>query len=346
MTVYASFDVSDKACAVHVVEPDGREVWRGVCATDPEEMAKALRRHARGLVRVVMETGPLAVYLYHELVERGVPVVCICARHAKKALSAMNHKSDPNDALMLAHLSRTGFFKPVHIKKDATYMARASLKILDLLGGQFVALRNQLRGSLKQFGLRLGVVTTIAKLHERLGHLFKQRPDLQPVMAPLIAMIDVLSAEIKKLKRMLGAMAGDDPVTQRLMSVPGVGPITALTYKTSVEDPDRFRRGKDAAAFFGLVPRRDQSGKRDFMGRITKAGDPLGRSALYEAANSLISRVKQSSPLRDWGLMLATKVGAKRARVAVARKLAILLHRLWQSQTSFDATCGTQICAA
>lgn len=346
MITYASFDVSDKVCAVQVVEPDGREVWRGVCATDPEEMARVLRRHAPGLVRVVMETGPLAVYLYHELVERGVPVVCICARHAKKALSAMTHKSDPNDALMLAHLSRTGFFKPVHIKKDATYMARASLKILVLLNGQCVAARNQLRGSLKQFGLRLGRATTLVKLHERLGHLFRQRPDLQPVMAPLIAMIDALSAQIKQLKRQLATMAGDDPVTQRLMTVPGVGPLTALVYKTSVEDPERFRRGKDAAAFFGLVPRRDQSGKRDLMGHITKAGDPLGRSALYEAANVLIARVKQSSPLRDWGIRLAAKAGAKRARTAVARKLAILLHRLWQSDTSFDASCGTSLSPA
>jgi transposase len=119
------------------------------------------------------------------------------------------------------------------------------------------------------------------------------------------------------------------------MSVPGVGPFVALTYKSSIEDPGRFARGEDVGAYAGLVPRRNQSGERDYKGRISKAGDAMLRSALYEAANNLLTRVKRPCALQTWGKKLAETKGPKRARVAVARKLAVLLHRLWQSETQF-----------
>ena len=193
----------------------------------------------------------------------------------------------------------------------------------------------QLRGLLKLFGLRLGKVTTPGKRRERLIALFALKPELEPIMAPLIESLEALETQIIRSSRALAASAAADPVAVRLMSVPGIGPITALVFKTSIEDPDRFTRGEDARAFAGLAPRRSQSGERDIKGRISKAGDPVLRSALYEAANSLLSRVKRSCALRTWGLRLAETKGGKRARVAVARKLAILLHRLWQSETKF-----------
>jgi transposase len=333
--VYAGLDISDKSTQVCVVDGSGKEVWAGVCATDPDAIARTLKARAPGLGRVILETGALSAFLYHGLIERGVPVVCVCARHAKGVLSARVNKSDPHDAEGLAQMARTGWFKAVRIKDEATHMDRARLKIREQLILSRQAMANQLRGLLKLFGLRLGKVTTPGKRRERLVALFAQKPELEPILAPLIAGLEAIEVQIGRSTRQLAAQAAADPVAARLMSVPGVGPITALVFKSSIEDPDRFARGEDAGAFAGLAPRRNQSGERDYKGRISKAGDPMLRSALYEAANSLLVRVKRPCALQAWGKRLAETKGPKRARVAVARKLAILLHRLWQSQTEF-----------
>lgn len=335
MTMYAGLDVSDKSTHICLVDGEGMIVWRGVCATDPDVIARTLGRHAGALVRVVLETGPLSAFLYHGLIERGVAVTCICARHAKGVLAVRVNKSDPHDAEGLAHLARTGWFKAVRIKQEATHLDRAQLKIREQLTRSHRAMAGQLRGLLKLFGLRLGQVTTPNKRSERLAALLTQKPDLVPVLQPLVESLEALETQIGRSTRLLAASAAADPVAARLMSVPGVGPITALTFKSSIEDPDRFDRGEDVGAFAGLVPRRSQSGERDYKGRISKAGDPLLRSALYEAANSLLVRVKRPSALQAWGKALAEAKGPKRARVAVARKLAILLHRLWRSETEF-----------
>jgi len=260
MKIFAALDVGDKATHICVLDGEGAVVWRGVCATDPEVVASTLERHAAGVERVVLETGPLSAFLYHGLIEREVPVVCICARHAKGALSVRVNKSDVHDAEGLAQLARTGWFKAVHIKGSATHLDRAQLKV----------------------------------------------------------------------------RAAADPVVALLMTTPGTGPIIALTFKSSIEDPTRFERGEDVGAFAGLAPRRSQSGERDVHGRISKAGDPMLRSALYEAANNLLCRVKRPCHLQTWGKALVATKGAKRARVAVARKLAVLLHRLWISGNSFQ----------
>lgn len=333
--VYAGLDISDKSTHVCVVDSSGAVVWSGACATDPDVIARTLKARAAGLVRVVLETGPLSAFLYHGLVERGAPVICICARHAKGVLSARVNKSDPHDAEGLAQMARTGWFKAVRIKAEATHMDRARLKIRGQLIASRLAMAGQLRGLLKLFGLRLGKVTTPNKRRERLAALFTLRPELEPILAPLIESLEALEVQIRRSSRQLTAQAAADPVTVRLMTTPGVGPITALVFKTSIEDPGRFARGEDAGAFAGLAPRRNQSGVRDHMGRISKAGDPMLRSALYEAANNLLGRVKRPCALQTWGKRLAETKGGKRARVAVARKLAILLHRLWQSETEF-----------
>jgi len=335
MTIFAGLDVSDKMTHICVVDGEGAIVWRGVCATDPEVLAKTLRRRAGRLVRVVLETGALSAFLYHGLIERDVPVTCICARHAKGVLSTRVNKSDPHDAEGLAQLARTGWFKAVRIKQETTHIDRAQLKIREQLCRSHRSMANQLRGLLKLFGLRMGQVTTPNKRTERLAVLFAQKPELKAVMQPLVESLEALEVQIRRSTKLLAASAAADPVASRLMTVPGVGPMTALTFKSSIEDPDRFDRGEDVGAFAGLVPRRNQSGVRDYKGRISKAGDRMLRSALYEAANSLLVRVKRPSPLQTWGKALAETKGPNRARIAVARKLAILLHRLWQSETEF-----------
>jgi transposase len=334
--VYAALDVSDKTTHVCVVDGEGMIAWRGVCASDPRALATMLKKRCPAVIRVVLETGPLSAFLYHGLIERGVPAICVCARHAKGVLSTRVNKSDPYDAEGLAQLARTGWFKAVRIKQEATHIDRAHLKVREQLVKSRRAMANQLRGLLKLFGLRMGKVTTPGKRSERLEALFAQKPELKAVMQPLIDSIEALETQIKHSAKLLDASAAADPVASRLMSVPGVGPITALTFKSSIEDPARFASGQDAGAYAGLVPRRNQSGERDFKGRISKAGDPMLRSALYEAANNLLSRVKRPCALQTWGKRLAETKGPKRARIAVARKLAVLLHRLWLSETEFS----------
>jgi transposase len=336
--IYAALDVSDKTTHICVVAGDGAIVWRGVCATDPQALAMVLKKRCPAAERVVLETGPLSAFLYHGLIERGVPAVCVCARHAKGVLSTRTNKSDPHDAEGLAQLARTGWFKAVRIKQEATHIDRAQLKVREQLVKSRRAMANQLRGLLKLFGLRLGKVTTPGKRRARLDLLFAQKPELKAVMLPLIESLEALEAQIERSAKLLAASAAADPIAARLMSVPGVGPVIALTFKSSIEDPERFSSGQDVGAYAGLVPKRHQSGERDYKGHISKAGDAMLRSALYEAANNLLARVKRPCALQAWGKKLAETKGPKRARVAVARKLAVLLHRLWLSQTEFRWT--------
>lgn len=334
---YAGLDVSDKSTHLCLVDEEGCEVWSGACATDPQVLADTLARRCRGaLARVVLETGPLSAFLYHGLVERGVTAICICARHASGVLSARPNKSDRNDAEGLAQLARTGWFKAVHVKDDESHLDRARLKVREQLVKARRSMQNQLRGLLKLFGLKLGAAHTSAKRAERLHGLFAQKPELEPILAPLAAAIEMLEGEIVATTRAIRKRSALDPVCALLTSVPGVGPWVALTYKCSIEDPHRFATSAGVGAYAGLVPRRRQSGERDIKGRITKAGDAMLRHALYEAANSLLGRVKRDCRLRQWGLALAASKGKKRARVAVARKLAALLHTLWRSDTPFS----------
>lgn len=338
MTMYAGLDVSDKSTHICVVDGDGTVLRRNVVASDPEVLARWFDKYCPDLTRVVLETGTLSTFLYHGLVERAVPIECICARHAKGVLATRVNKSDVHDAEGLAQLARTGWFKRVHMKASATHIDRAALRIRAQLITTRVAMGNQLRGLLKLFGLRLGAARTPGKRRERLIALYQQRPDLEPLFAPLVTSIEIIEEQLRVSNRLLEERAAADPVCARLMSVPGVGPITALTFTSSVEDPHRFARSEDVGAYAGLAPRRSQSGERDVNGNISKAGDPMLRRSLYEAANIMLCRVQRPFALQQWGLRIAEVKGNKRARIAVARKLAVLLHSLWLNETEFRWT--------
>jgi len=335
MPIYAGLDVSDKATHVCVVDVEGAVLRREVMASDPAILAKWLGRYCPDLVRVVMETGPLSTFLYHGMVARDVPIECICARHAKGVLSARVNKSDVHDAEGLAQMARTGWFKRIHMKASATHFDRAAIRIRAQLITARTAMINQLRGLLKLFGLQLGSARAPGKRAERLSVLYSQRPDLEALFAPLLASIEAVEKQLRNLNRNLEKRAASDPVCARLMTVPGVGPITALTYTMSIEDPRRFARGDDVGAYAGLVPRRSQSGERDTQGHISKAGDPMLRHSLYEAANILLTRLKRPCALQTWGRKMAEAKGPKRAKIAVARKLATLLHSIWLNETEF-----------
>ncbi len=337
--VYAGLDVSDKQTHICLVDGAGAVLWRGRCASDPEAIAKTLAKDTAKLSAVlslaVLETGPLSTFLFHGLQERDVAVVCVCARHAKGVLSTRLNKTDPNDAEGLAQLSRTGWFKAVHVKDPESHLERAQLRVREQLVKSHRDMVNQLRGLLKLFGLRLGQVTTPNNRRERVEALLTRMPALLPALSPLLQAIAALDEELAKLKKSLKVRAARDPLTRRFMTAPGVGPHLALVYRCTIEDPGRFARSSDVGAYVGFTPRRYQSGEVDLVGHIPRTGDAMLRHALYEGANAVLGRLKRPCALRTWGLALQERKGAKRARVAVARKLAVLLHRLWQDETDF-----------
>jgi transposase len=281
-----------------------------------------------GLVfeRLGLEAGPMSQWLHAGLERAGLPVVLIETRHIKAALSAM--KTDKHDARGIAQLMRLGWFKPVHVKTLLAQEVRALLTARKLLVEKLRDVDNSLRGILRGFGMKVGRVGK-AGFAGRIRERVAGQARLEAVVEPMLQVHEALRKQHAILHRQLLRLVRDDEVCRRLMTVPGVGPVVAMTYKTAIDDPARFARSKAVGAYFGLVPRKYQSCEIDRTGRITKVGDAMARTALFEAANVMLSRIVRFSALKAWALRVAARHGMKKAKVALARKLAVVLHRLW-----------------
>lgn len=195
-------------------------------------------------------------------------------------------------------------------------------------------MENELRGTLRNFGLKVGIVST-GRSEARIRELVARHLRLEMIVTPLLAVRRVLRGQLAKLHKMVLAQVRGDPLCRRLMTVPGVGPIVALTFRATVDQAQRFARSKAVGAHFGLAPRRFQSGEMDYDGRVSKCGDAMMRTALYEAAQVLLTRTQKWSWLKAWAMQLARRRGAKKAIVALARRLAVVLHRMWVDGTEF-----------
>jgi transposase len=335
MEQYVGLDVSLKETSICVLDQSGAVVFEGMVASNPQAIARLLRRRAPKARRIVFETGSLSNWLWHELKALGFPVLCLDARHARAALSMRMNKSDRNDARGLAEMARMGWYREAKVKSLESRQVRATLaaraKLVDLRRD----LENQMRGLLKSLGIILGKAGS-GTLPAKIRDAWDQAPHLRPLLEPLLLAHAALISQILKYDDQLRAMARADRTVRRLMTVPGVGPVTALAFASTVDEPRRFRRASDIGAYLGLTPRRYQSGELDRTGRISKRGDRLTRSYLFEAANVLLRVVRRGSPLKSWGLKLTKRIGPKKAKVAVARKLAIILHCIWTDGTQFD----------
>jgi transposase len=263
--------------------------------------------------------------------------VLLETRHVKAALSAMTVKTDRKDARGIAQLLRMGWYRPVHCKSMPAQETRVLLTARKLLLGKMLDVELGIRGLLRGFGLKVGP-TTKPKFAARVRELISGQTTLEAVIEPMLLCREVLRKEFNGLHKKLLAIVRDDTVCRRFMTAPGVGPVAALTYATAVDDPNRFSSSRAVGAHFGLTPKKYQSGETDITGRITKAGDAMARAALYEAAMSLLVRVERMSALKAWGLKVAKRRGLKRAVVAVARKLACVLHRMWMDEAEFRWT--------
>ena len=334
MEHYAGIDVSLERSSVCVVDATGRIVREAKVASEPEALVDLFRRLGIPLTRVGLEAGPLSQWLHAGLTGAGFEAVLLETRHVKAALSAMIVKTDRKDARGIAQLLRMGWYRPVHRKSPPAQEVRALLVGRKLLQGKLLDVELSIRGLLRGFGLKLGEVSK-GRFAVRVRELVAGQPTLERVIGPMLRAREALRSEYLALHRAVLAIVREDAVCRRLMSVPGVGALVALTFASAVDDPARFRRSRDVGAHFGLTPKRYQSGETDVTGGISKAGDAMVRAALYEAANVMLTRAGRFSTLKRWALEVAKRRGARRGKVALARKLATVLHRLWVDGSEF-----------
>ena len=333
MAEYVGLDVSKEETAFCVKNEAGEVLARGKVATTPEAVFEALREHCLCPARIVLETGTQAAWLARGLRRYGLPVEVIDARKAHALLRLQRNKTDASDAELLAEIARLGFADPVAVKSEAAQHKRMLVEARGHLVGQRIATRNLIRGLLRSLGI--GFPKGTGKLALRVRAVLAERPELGATIEPLLSVAEALGREIERLDQAVRDLAKDDPICRLLMTAPGIGPVTALAYVATIDDPGRFSRSRSVGAYLGLTTRRHQSGEMDYSGRISKRGDGLLRALLYEAANSFLYGVRRPHPLKDWARELARKVGHKKARVALARKLAVILHRMWLDGEAF-----------
>lgn len=332
---YVGLDVSLEQTSVCVLDEAGSVVWRGKCASEPESIAAILCKHAPGTVRIGLETGLLSTWLFHELKKRELPVICIDARHAKAALSLRVNKTDTNDAHGIAQIVRVGWYREVVVKSMDNHALRAMLSARAQLVAQSVTLANSIRGLLKVFGLVIRRAKG-GRFEELVRTAIADQPmTVVAIIEPLLAVLNATREQLAGYERIVRRRARADEVARRLMTVPGVGTVVALAFVSTIENPDRFKRSSSVGAYLGLTPRRYQSGDVDRAGRISRCGDSMLRSYLFEAANVLLRRSTRPCRLHSWGRALVARIGGRKAVVAVARKLAVLLHGMWRDGSEF-----------
>ena len=344
MEHYAGIDVSLELSSVCVVDAQGKIVKEAKVSSEPEALVSFFKGLGFPMKRIGLEAGPLSQWLHAGLAQAGFGTVLLETRHVKAALSAMTVKTDRKDARGIAQLLRMGWFRAVHAKSIGSQEVRALLVARKQLLGRLIDVELSIRGILRGFGLKVGPVTRKgfeARIHE----LVTGQATLERITTAMLSARAALKAEYEKLHKAVLAIVREDAVCRRLMTVPSVGPLVAITYKSAMDDPSRIAKSKAAGALFGLTPKKYQSGEKDVTGGITRAGDEMVRTALYEAANVLLSRITRFSKLKRWGMDVAKRRGSKRAKVALARKIAVILHRMWVDGTTYRWAAAEPIAA-
>ena len=334
MGYFAGLDVSLEETAICIVDDAGLIVREARVASEPEALVAFFRACGMGMERVGLEACSLTAWLQQALSAAGLPAICIEARQAKAAMSAMPNKTDRNDARGIAQIMRTGWYRTVHVKSASCRSWRALLTARRMVLNKRRDIENGLRALLREVGLKVGTPSR-KDFAARVRELAAADPVLSSMVKPLLSIIAVMTQEADRLTKHVLDEVRAEPICRRLMTVPGVGPLTALAFRATIDRPDRFRKSRDVGAHLGLTPRRYQSGETDVQGRISRCGDELARTALYEAAHSLLIRSSKWSTLRAWGMNVAKRRGMARARVAVARKLAVLMYRMWCDESEF-----------
>ena len=332
----AGIDVSLESSSVCVVDAKGQVLREAKIASEPEALVGWFNQLGVELARIGLEAGPLSQWLYAGMRDAGLAAELLETRHVRDAFKAMPVKTDRKDARGIAQLMRLGWFRPVHCKSLPAQETRALLTARKLVQSKHHDTEMSLRGILRGFGLKVGK-TSQRTFASRVRELVAGHPTLQLVAEALLAARAALGEQLSKLEKRVRMLARSDQQVRRLMSTPGVGVIVALTYAAAIDEPTRFRSSKAVGAHFGLTPKKYQSGETDVTGRISKIGDASVRTALYEAANVILTRPVKGSSLKSWAMRLAARAGMRKAKVALARKLAVVLHRMLVDGTTFSA---------
>jgi transposase len=340
MEHYAGIDVSLERSSVCVVDATGRIVREAKVLSEPEALVGWFSGLGFEVVRIGLEAGPLSQWLYAAMRQAGLSVELLETRHVRDAFKAMPVKTDRKDARGIAQLMRLGWFRRVHCKSLPAQETRALLTARKLLQSKHLDVEMSLRGVLRGFGLKVGP-TTSRSFAARVRAMVEQHPTLAVIAEALLTARETLRVQLRGLERRLRDQARENVRARLLMTTPGVGVIVALTFVAAVDDPARFRSSKAVGAHFGLTPRRYQSGETDVTGRISKIGDAGVRTTLYEAANIILTRPVKGSGLKSWAARLAARAGMRKAKVALARKLAVVLHRMLADGTPFMAERAT-----
>lgn len=341
MKHYAGLDVSLEQTSVCILDETGKVCREIKVASHPEDLLRILQDPAWHFERIGLEAGLLSQWLFNGLAEAGLPVVCIETRHTKAFLKAQVNKSDRSDARGIAQMMRVNLFRPVHVKTLTSQKRRVLLTARKLLQEKAIAFENEIRGLLANFGLKVGVVGA-AKFEERIRELIGDMPDLAEIMEPLLDARRRLREHFGTLHRKLLALARGDEVCRRLMSIPGVGPVVSLAFVATIDTPARFQTSKAVGPALGLTPVRNQSGDTERIGRISLCGDAMMRTLLFEAAQTMLRRTTRWSWLKAWAMKVAQRRGGGKAVVALARRLAVIMHRMWCDGTEFRWTREVQ----
>ena len=334
MDHYVGIDVSLELSSVCILDAAGQIVKEAKVASEPETLTTFLTRLGLPLTRIGLEAGPLSQWLHAALVKAGFETVLLETRHVKAALSAMIVKTDRRDARGIAQLLRMGWFRPVHCKSAPAQEVRALLVARKQLQAKMRDVELSLRGLLRGFGLKVGEISK-GQYAARVRSLVVGHAMLEQIAEAMLQAREALRTEFGKLHRTMLAIVRADEVCRRLMSVPGVGALVAVTFTSGVDAPERFARSRAGGAHFGLTPKKYQSGETDITGAVSRVGDVMVRTALYEAAHIMLTRAVRFSTLKRWALEVARRRGMRRAKVALARKLAVILHRMWVEGTTF-----------
>jgi len=334
---YAGIDVSVEESSVCAIDGSGKIVREGKVPSEPEALIAWLRSLGVEFTRIGLEAGPLSQWLSAGMQQAGLPVELLETRHVRTAFKIMPVKTDRKDARGIAELMRLGWFRPVHCKSIEAQETRAMLTARKLVQKQLHETEMSLRGILRGFGLKVGK-TTPRLFEGRIRELVAGHPILEKIANALLSVRTTLWRELDGFEKRLVAIARSDVRTRLLMTTPGVGVIVALTFASAIDDPSRFTSSKSVGPHFGLTPTRYQSGETDYTGRISKHGDSSVRTALYEAAHTIICKpLKGCTALKSWAMRLAKRAGKKKATVALARKLAVIMHRMLADSTPFSS---------
>jgi transposase len=319
MEYYAGIDVSLECSSVCVVDASGKIVREAKVASEPQALIGWFASLGFGLERIGLEAGPLSQWLFAAMKAAGLAVELLETRHVRKAFEAMPVKSG---------------------KSTSAQETRSLLTARKLVQSKLIDVENSLRGILRGFGLKVGK-TTKQTFAGRIEELVAGHPHLQMIAKALLAVRAVLRTEFAAFEKQTRRMVRSDMQARLLTSVPAVGPIVALTYVSAIDDPARFKSSKQAGAHFGLTPKKHQSGETDYTGRISKIGDAAVRTALYEAANVMLTKpVKGCSQLKNWAMRIKNRAGMNKAKVALARRLAVIMHRMLADGTTFNAAAA------